>query len=60
MLTQRDILQVNAFRAAYKLLKDLPKDERFITAICQTSDDRFAEAIEKRPELIEQWMNEYA
>ena len=39
-----EILQVRAFHAAYKLLYDLPAAERFITAICQTSDEKFKEA----------------
>lgn len=51
-----EILQVRAFHAAYKLLHDLPPAERFITAICQTSDDAFAKADKT---LIEQWEQEY-
>lgn len=51
-----EILQVRAFHAVYKLLYDLPPAERFITAICQTSDDMFAKADQS---LIEQWEREY-
>ena len=51
-LTQRDILQVRAFKAAYKLLYDLPNEERFITAICLTSDEKFEKA---EPAKIKEW-----
>ena len=51
-----EILQVRAFHAAYKLLYDLPPEERLITAICQTSDDKFEKADQA---LIEQWEREY-
>jgi len=55
-LTKMDILQVRAFHAAYKLLHDLPVNERFITAIAQTSDDMFAKADKAK---IEQWVLYY-
>jgi hypothetical protein len=51
-----EILQVRAFHAAYKLLYDLPPAERFLTAICQTSDDAFEKADST---LIAQWEREY-
>jgi len=41
---KQDILQVRAFKTAYRLLSHLPNGERFITAICQTSDDLLAKA----------------
>ena len=56
---QRKFLQLNAFHAAHKLLHDLPSTERFVTAIVQSSDDLFDEAIERNPKLIERWLNEY-
>lgn len=55
-ITKLDILQVRAFHAAYKLLHDLSVEERFTTAICQTSDDMFAKADKGK---IEQWEREY-
>lgn len=56
IFTKRDILQVRAFHVAYRLLKELPVNERFITAICQTSDDRFKNA---NPALIAEWDIKY-
>ena len=56
-LTKLDVLQVRAFHAAYKLLHDLPVNERFITAIAQTSDDMFAKADKVK---IEQWIEQYS
>lgn len=56
ILTKRDILQIRAFHAAYKLLHDLSVEERFITAICQTSDDMIAKADKAK---IEQWERKY-
>lgn len=49
-------IHIRAFFAAYKLLKDLSPEERFLTAICQTSDDMFKKADKAR---IEQWELEY-
>ena len=40
-LSKRDILQVRAFHAAYKLNHHLPKTERFVQSICETSDELF-------------------
>ncbi len=51
-----DRLQVRAFYAAHKLLSHLPKEERFLTAICQTSDERYAIAKKENPELVKQWI----
>jgi hypothetical protein len=50
--TKRDVLQVRAFHAAYRLLHDLPQDERFITAICQTSDEMYEKADKAK---IKEW-----
>ena len=55
-LTRRDILQVRAFHAAYKLLNDLPIEERFTTAICQTSDDMYEKANKAK---IKEWEISY-
>jgi len=58
-LSKRDRLQVGAFQARFRLLSDVSPDERFLTAICETSDHRFDEAMEKHPELIDQWIERY-
>jgi len=55
-LTKLDILQVRAFHAAYRLLYDLPVEERFITAICQTSDDAFIMGDKAK---IAEWLENY-
>ena len=61
-MSKRDLLQVAAFHLRYKLLSrqeeyaDRP-DLLFIQAICETSDDKFAEA---DPKLIEQWIKKYS
>lgn len=57
ILSKLDILQVRAFHAAYKLSHDLPREERLITAICQTSDDMFANADKAK---IEEWLQKYS
>ena len=54
--TSRDILQIRAFHAAFKLLHDLTPDMRFVTAICQTSDDMFKMADKDK---ILEWEREY-
>lgn len=55
-VTKRDILRLRAFHAAYKLLHHLSIVERFLTAICQTSDDMFKKADKAK---IKQWELEY-
>ena len=52
ILTKRDILQVRAFHVAYRLLSDLTANERFITAICQTCDDKYDKADKAK---IKEW-----
>ena len=56
LLTKRDILQVRAFHVIYRMLSDLPSDERFITAICHTSDDNYEKADKA---LIKEWEISY-
>lgn len=63
-LNARDRLQIQAFRAVYRRLrlrdttveKGQPRWVDFVTAICMTSDDRFAEADE---DLIQKWLDEF-
>jgi len=55
-LSDRDILQLRAFHASYRLLHDLPKTERFITAICQTCDDMYDKADKAK---IAEWKIKY-
>jgi hypothetical protein len=51
-MNKRDILQVRAFMAIYKANSDMPKTERFVHAICATSDDVFNRA---SPAKIKEW-----
>ena len=53
--TQRNLIQVTAFRSIYKANLDLSVEERFLKAIVATSDEALEEAMKERPELIEQW-----
>ena len=60
--SKRDLLQVAAFHLRYRLLSQQEEyagkpDLLFIQTICETSDDRFAEA---NPELIEEWIKTYS
>lgn len=58
MISKRDrsIVQVAAFKAIYKKLDELPPLDRFVTAISQTSDDLFDQAVEERPEMIKEYL----
>ena len=54
---QRDALQVAAFKSIYKARSDLPKEERFLYAICATCDEVFDRAPRA---LIKEWQITYA
>ncbi len=53
--TEKDRIQVAAFRCAYKLGCDLSLEERLLRAICQTSD----EAFDRKTHEDKQKMREY-
>lgn len=55
-VTPTDRMQVAAFFASYKMLYHLSKEERFLTAICLTSDDRLRDA---DPALVDEWLRDY-
>jgi len=55
-VTPTDRMQVAPFFAVYKMLYHLSKEERFLTAICQTSNDRLEDA---DLTLVEQWLRDY-
>ena len=60
ILTRRDMLQVRAFETLFKHRVDEQGiDMAFASAITDTSDDTFGEAVLKRPELVEQWFNSH-
>lgn len=59
--SQKDALQIRAFRSIYRQLKrigDKSTEECFAEAICVTSDEAFA-AI-KEPKLVEGWAKKYS
>lgn len=55
--TLRDKFQIAAFTAHWKIAKRAGDNHltAFVKGICQTSDDRTREALEARPDAIEQW-----
>lgn len=55
--TPKDRLSLRAFHAFYRMLYDLPNDERFLKAICYSSD----EALSRAPRtLINKWIKKYS
>lgn len=61
-IKQRNRVQVCAFQAIYKALRNdgTTSEERFVTAICQTSDDTFATIAKNNPSLIRKWLKKYS
>ena len=56
-----DRLQVRAFYSLYKArLSSLGSEMAFITAITDTSDNVFGEAMLNHPDLIEEWIKKYS
>ena len=56
---QKSLLQVNAFKSIYAQLRRIGEksiEECFVEAIVVTSDDYFERAMERNPELIENWL----
>ena len=57
-LTPSDLVQTDFFRLLFdKRSEHMTKEMAFATAIVDSSDEKFAEAKEKRPELIENYLD---
>ena len=53
--TRRDQLQFNAFKAFYRRLPEMSREERLITAICMSDDDQFDQALMTKQKVIKEW-----
>ena len=54
-----DRLQVAAFHAAYKSGTEYDNNQRFVNAVCKTSDEKFKMAIKINPKLVNLWLDKY-
>ena len=56
-LTTRDRLHLRAFHAFYNQFDELPTDERFLKAICLSSDEALGRA--NQGPLVRKWVREH-
>ena len=52
-------LQVAAFHAAFKSGTEYDNNQRFVNAVCKTSDEKFKMAIKANPQLVDLWLDKY-
>lgn len=55
----KNSLQYRAFRSIYRCHPEMEATERFVFAICKTSDDALAEARIERPRAITRWFEKH-